>query len=76
MMINDACRLMKLPAGTFDAIRGNSDSIAGLVLEIAGDIPQKDEIIHSGDFDFTVIQTEKNRLQKIKITIKPLEKAS
>lgn len=76
MMINDVCRLMKLPADTFDAIRGSSDSIAGLVLEIAGDIPQKGQVIHSGDFEFTVMETEKNRLQKIKITIKPLEKTT
>ncbi|MBC7866543.1 MAG: gliding motility-associated protein GldE, partial [Gloeobacteraceae cyanobacterium ES-bin-316] len=35
-MINDACKAMNLPAETFDAIRGDSDSVAGLVLEIAG----------------------------------------
>jgi CBS domain containing-hemolysin-like protein len=32
MMIHDACTLMSLPADTFDEVKGDSDSIAGLML--------------------------------------------
>ena len=71
IMINDVCRLMELPADTFDKIKGESDSLAGLVLEIAGEIPQQNQVILSGDFEFIVLEIQKNRLQKIKITIKP-----
>lgn len=71
IMINDVCRLMELPADTFDKIKGESDSMAGLVLEIAGEIPQQNQVIQSGDFEFIVLEIQKNRLQKIKITIKP-----
>lgn len=71
IMINDACRLMELPADTFDNVKGESDSLAGLVLEIAGEIPQQNQVITSGDFEFIVLEIHKNRLQKIKITIKP-----
>ena len=70
-MINDVCRMMELNQETFDSVRGDSDSLAGLVLEIAGEIPQNNQVISSGDFDFTVLEKEKNRLQKIKVTIKP-----
>jgi putative hemolysin len=70
-MINDVSRLMQLPANTFDAVKGESDSLAGLVLEIAGEIPQQNQVITSGDFEFIVLEMHKNRLQKIKITIKP-----
>ena len=71
IMIHDACRIMQLPANTFDSVKGESDSLAGLVLEIAGEIPQQNQIITSGDFEFIVLEITKNRLQKIKITIKP-----
>ena len=71
IMINDVCRLMQLPANTFDPVKGESDSLAGLVLEIAGEIPQQNQVIASGDFEFIVLEMHKNRLQKIKITIKP-----
>ena len=70
-MINDVTRLMQLPANTFDPVKGESDSLAGLVLEIAGEIPQQNQVIATGDFEFIVLEMHKNRLQKIKITIKP-----
>ncbi len=74
LMINDACKIMELPLNTFDLVKGESDSLAGLVLEIAGDIPVINQILTSGDFEFTVLEKTKNRLQKIKVTIKQLVK--
>jgi gliding motility-associated protein GldE len=72
-MINDVCKIMELQADTFNQIKGESDSLAGLVLELAGEIPQPNQVISSGDFVFTVLEMEKNRLQKIKVSIKPQE---
>jgi len=69
-MIHDACKIMDIPAEIFDEVKGESDSLAGLVLEIAGDIPKAGAILQSGDFEFTVLEVEKNRIQKIKLTIK------
>lgn len=73
--ISDVCKLMELPVDTFNMVKGESDSLAGLVLEIAGEIPKINEVINSGDFDFAVLEIVKNRLQKIKITIKPQAEA-
>ncbi len=70
-MINDVCKIMELQTDTFDAVKGESDSLAGLVLELAGEIPQPAKVLSSGDFEFTVLEVEKNRIQKIKVTIKP-----
>lgn len=69
-MINDACKAMGLSADTFEAIRGESDSLAGLVLEIAGEFPQVNTEVISGDFVFVPLEIKKNRLNKIKVTIK------
>jgi putative hemolysin len=69
IMLYDLCRTMRLPIDTFDAVKGESDSLAGLVLEIAGAFPSTNETISSGDFDFTVLETEKNRLKTIRIFI-------
>ncbi len=70
-MVNDACRYMSLPVDTFDGIRGDSETLAGLLLELAGDIPQVDQEYVSGDFIFTVLELVKNRIIKVKVTIKP-----
>jgi CBS domain containing-hemolysin-like protein len=41
-------------------------------LELAGEIPGVNSVITSGDFEFTVLEVGKNRLQKIKVTINPV----
>ncbi len=70
-MVSDACRVMGLPSDTFDMVRGDSETMAGLVLELAGEIPQVNQEIVSGDFTFAVQELEKNRIQKVKVTIRP-----
>ena len=69
-MINDACRIMHISLDTFDEIREDADSLAGLILEVAGQIPHVDDILNIGDFEFTIVEVEKNRIQKVKVTIK------
>ncbi|MBC7650717.1 MAG: gliding motility-associated protein GldE [Deinococcales bacterium] len=70
-MLNDVCKAMDLVVDTFDALKGESDSLAGLVLELAGEIPIALQVVPCGDFEFTVLEVVKNRIQKIKVTIKP-----
>ena len=68
-MINDVCKAMSLPVDTFELVRGDSDSLAGLVLEIAGEFPQINEEVVSGDFTFIPLEISKNRIDKVKIII-------
>ncbi|HLX90741.1 MAG TPA: gliding motility-associated protein GldE [Puia sp.] len=68
-MINDICRIMGIPVTTFDKVKGESDSLAGLVLEIAGEIPKVNDVIASGDFRFTVLETDRSRVKKVKVAI-------
>ncbi len=71
IMIHDLCRIMKLPMDTFDQIKGNSESLAGLLLEVAGEFPTEDWVIPCGDFEFAIIQADNNRIQLVKVTLKP-----
>ena len=71
-MINDVCKVLNINEDTFDKFKGESESLGGLVLELAGEIPEKDELIVSGDFEFRVLELAKNRLQKIKVSINPV----
>jgi putative hemolysin len=71
-MINDVCKLMGLPTDTFDDVRGDSDSLAGLILELAGYIPQANDVITSGDFEFTIVEANRSRINKIKVAINPM----
>ncbi|MEO7768350.1 MAG: gliding motility-associated protein GldE [Ferruginibacter sp.] len=69
-MINDVCKIIGLPGDVFEKVRGDSDSLAGLVLEIAGEFPQVDEEVVSGDFTFIPLEINKNRIDKVKVVIK------
>jgi putative hemolysin len=69
LMLHDMCRRMRLPLDTFDRIRGESDSLGGLVLEIAGQFPKVDDIVRAGDFTFTVLEVNKNRINTVKVAI-------
>jgi len=68
--LNDACKAMNLPPDTFDAVRGESESLAGLVLELSGEFPSTNTLVTIGDFEFTVLEAYKNRIMEIKVTIK------
>ncbi|MBL0152264.1 MAG: gliding motility-associated protein GldE [Chitinophagaceae bacterium] len=70
-MIHEICKTLKLPADTFDSVRGGSESLAGMVLELAGEFPAVNSVVSSGDFDFTVLAADRNRIQLIKLTLKP-----
>ena len=72
-MINDACKSMGLAPDTFDTIRGDSDSGAGLVLEIAGEFPAVNQKFTAGDFTFIPLSISKNRIDKVQITIRKKE---
>lgn len=70
-MIHDACKIMNLPAETFDKVKGESESLAGLILEMEGDIPKENSIVVIGDFEFTILEVDHSRIKKVKVTIKP-----
>jgi CBS domain containing-hemolysin-like protein len=71
-MINDVCKIMNLPNETFEEVRGESESLAGLVLELAERLPKVNDTVEAGDFTFTVLEMSRNRIEKIKVTIKPI----
>lgn len=75
-MIHDTCKIMGLPPDTFEQVRGESESLAGLVLELAERLPKTNDIIETGDFQFTVIEVSRNRIEKVKVTIKPTSNLS
>lgn len=69
LMLHDACALLGIPNNTFDSVKGGSDSIAGLLLEVAGDIPRPNDTVTIGDFLFTILEVERNRIHKVKLHI-------
>lgn len=70
-LINDVCRILSLPSDEFDSVRGESDSVAGLVLEISGKFVVVNESVKFQQYEFTVVAVEKMRITRVKLTIHP-----
>lgn len=68
-LINDVCRVIGESADVFDEVRGESDSLAGLLLEIAGKFPALNETITYKNFNFVVLEIDKMRIKRVKVTI-------
>lgn len=68
-LLNDVCRITGLPVDTFDEGRGAADTLAGLVLELSGDIPAPGAEISWNSFVFTVVAADNRRIQQLKFTL-------
>jgi CBS domain containing-hemolysin-like protein len=69
-MMKDVCDALEVREEIFEEIRGESDSIGGLILELAGKFPQRHDEFYFEQFVFKVLEVNRNRIQKIKVTLK------
>ncbi len=69
-MMKDVCEALNVKEDSFDEARGESDSLGGLILELAGKFPQRHDEFYFENFVFKVLEVNKNRIQKIKVTVK------
>jgi len=53
----------------FEEKKGESETVAGFVLEIAGSFPKRGELVVFKDYQFIVESLDKKRLKQIKITL-------
>lgn len=64
----DVCRLMEISLDTFEDMRGEAETVAGLLLEIVGRIPKNGEEMKVLNYKFTIISVLNNRIEKVRIT--------
>ena len=69
-MINDFCKVIDIDDDIFDEVKGDSDSLAGLILEMEGRIPKKGEKTTFREFNFTVEAVDNRRIKQVLIEIK------
>lgn len=67
--LNDFCKIIEIDDTVFDEIKGESDTLAGLILEIIGKLPHKGERIDWGEFSFRIEAVDSRRIKRIKVHI-------
>lgn len=68
-LLNDFYKIIQSDDNIFDDIKGDSDTLAGLILEIKGEIPKIYEKITYKNFIFKIESVDKRRIRRIKVTI-------
>ena len=68
-LINDVCKIVGVETETFAGIRGDADTIAGMVLEITGMLPREKSELLLGGYKLKNLVVSKRRIKKIQITL-------
>lgn len=67
--LKDFYRVLDVNEELFESTKGEAETLAGFILEILGNFPQKDQKIPFENYTFTIEAVDKKRIKQIKVTI-------
>ena len=68
-LLSDFYKVLKLDDDTFEAIEGDADTLAGLLLELKGDFPAIHEKLVYNNFTFEILELDERRISKVKVLV-------
>jgi len=69
--LNDFCKVVDIEPATFDEVKGESESLGGLLLEISHKLPRAGEKIEFKQFLFTIVAVDLRRIKRVRVLIRP-----
>ena len=72
-LLNDFYKVIGVEEDLFDDVKGEADTLAGLILELKGEIPAKNDTIICKNYVFTIESVDNRRIKQIKVEIRPKE---
>ncbi len=70
--LQDFFRILDLDEDDFSDVTGEADTLAGLLLELKGDFPRKDEELVCRNLTFKVMEKKERRISGIRVTVSRL----
>lgn len=67
--IHDLCKVLEIAPSFFDEVKGENESLGGLILELHNGLPEKDNTVAYRQFLFTVLAVDQKRINRVKVTI-------
>jgi len=68
-LLNDFCKIMDIDDKIFEDVKGDSETLAGLILEVEGKIPKANESTIINNFEFKVKKANNRRIEEILVTV-------
>lgn len=72
-LLNNFCTVTGVEESVFDDVKGEADTLAGLILELKGEIPQKNDIITCKNYVFSIEAADNRRIKQLKVEIRPTD---
>jgi putative hemolysin len=72
--LNDFCKKLELDQQFFDEVKGESESLGGLLLELNSNLPKNGAKIRFESFEFTILAVDSKRIKKVKVQLLPEDK--
>lgn len=66
----DFCKITDVDLNAFEEVKGESESLGGLILELSSKLPKVGEKIEYDRFVFTIVAADKKRIKRIRVLIK------
>lgn len=70
--LNDFCKIINVENSVFDPVKGESESLGGLLLEINSKLPNVGEKIKYDRFVFTVVSADNKRIKRVRVFMNPV----
>lgn len=67
--LNEFFKLFNIEEETFEDVRGDSDTLAGLILEMTGEIPKEGYTITWMKYKFTIESADKRRIKRLRVEV-------
>lgn len=67
--LNDFSKIVNIDDSVFDSVRGEFDTLAGLILELESRIPAKGDVIKWKNFIFKIESVDNRRIKMIRVTL-------
>ncbi len=74
--LNDFYKITGSKINVFDKVKGEADTLAGLILEIKGEIPMKDDVIRYSNFVFNITSVDNRRIKEVKVRFEGFSKTN
>jgi len=68
--MKDFYKILNIDSSPFDKLKGDSETIAGFILEISQSFPKINSKIVFENYTFTIESVDKKRIKQVKVTIK------
>lgn len=68
--LNDFCKILGIEPDVFDEVKGESESMGGLLLELYSKLPRVGEKISFDRFLFTVVSVDTKKIKRVRVFIK------